>query len=83
MAKNSNKKFTFNIIDALIILALVALIALIVYVFILGKDLKDLINQDADKTENTEAVKTIEPSENELIAISNIEFDKNIGEGLL
>ena len=77
---NNKRKFTFNIIDALIILILIAVIALIVYVFILGKDLKDLI----PKNENSkEAVEIIEPIKSEEIIISNIEFNENIGENLL
>lgn len=86
MSKQNNKKrkFTFNIIDALIILLLVALIALIVYVFILGKDFKDL-NPNNQEKENTETVEIIEPSTLEQTYISNIYYrsDGNIVYNLL
>jgi len=53
---SKKRKFTFNVIDALIILFLVALIAFIVYFFILGKDFdfNDEGDLSTEKTENTE-----------------------------
>lgn len=83
MAKQSNKKrkFTFNIIDALIILVIVAVIALIVYVFILGKDLASLIPNGENNTEN---VKNIEPSTiNQKVITNNYEIDENVVKRLL
>lgn len=84
MAKQNNKKrkFTFNIIDALIIFILLAVIALIVYVFILGNDIDDLISRNEDNTEN---VKNIEPSTIDHKAISNTNYriDENVIEKLL
>lgn len=54
--QNSNKKrkFTFNAIDALIILLIVALIALTVYFFILGKDAPSKSNNDTNQTNTNE-----------------------------
>ena len=54
--QNSNKKrkFTFNAIDALIILLIVALIALTVYFFILGKDAPSKSNNDTTLTNTNE-----------------------------
>ncbi len=60
MKQNSNKKrkFTFNAIDALIILLIVALIALTVYFFVLGKDFKNANEQEQDTQTNEEAQAT-------------------------
>lgn len=82
--QNKNKKFTFNIIDALIILFFVVIIALIVYVFILGKDLKDLISSN-DNDAGTKEAKIIEPSTLNQAIVSNVDFeyDESIVEGLL
>ena len=52
--KNQNKKrrFTFNAIDALIILIIIAIIALTVYAFILDKDFSgDSLNSDESASE--------------------------------
>ena len=50
--QNSNKKrkFTFNVIDALIIVVLVAIILTIVYTLVLGKDFEDLSSTKEDIT---------------------------------
>lgn len=60
MKQNSNKKrkFTFNAIDALIILLIVALIALTVYFFVLGKDFGDSNEQEQENQTNEEAQAT-------------------------
>ena len=83
MAKqNKNKKIKFNIIDALIILFFIALISVIIYVFVLGKDLKDLTNGNDTKEE---AVVSIKPSALNHITLSNndFEYSKDIRNSLL
>ena len=83
MAKqNKNKKIKFNIIDALIILFFIALISVIIYVFVLGKDLKDLTNGNDTKEET---VVSIKPSALNHITLSNIDFEysKDIRNSLL
>ena len=72
---SKKRKFTFNVIDALIILFLVALITFIVYFFVLGKG----INNNKDN-ESTEAIENIEQS---TINTCIDSVDENIGEGLL
>ncbi len=58
--QNSNKKrkFTFNAIDALIILLIVALIALTVYFFILGNDIPNKSDDSKQTNTNEEAQAT-------------------------
>ena len=58
---NKKKKFTFNAIDALIILLIVALIALTVYFFILGNDLpnENKDNQQTNTNEEAQATASI------------------------
>lgn len=69
MAKNNkNSKFTFNIIDALIILLITCVVALIIYVLILGHDLGDLFGKNQ---EDTQAAASFEPTEQ---VICNHEF---------
>ena len=51
---NKNRKFTFNAIDALIILFIVALIALTVYAFVLDKDFTSKSNGDNSGTQTTD-----------------------------
>ncbi len=83
MAKqNKNKKFTFNIIDALIILLFIALIALVIYVFILGKNLSELFTH---QPQNTQETKTVEETKDEKadISVIDFEFDENVGYVLL
>ena len=60
---SKKRKFTFNAIDALIIILLVALIAFVVYYFVLGNDfnLNDEDNTSIKNTENAEQ-KTINDS---------------------
>ena len=53
---NRKRKFTFNAVDALIILLIVALIALTVYFFILGKDFSN--PNDKETSVNTEQEET-------------------------
>lgn len=59
--RNSNKKrkFTFNAIDALIILLIVSLIALTVYFFVLGNDVP---NQDSQETAETDTNEEAQPT---------------------
>ena len=76
MARNNkNGKFTFNIIDALIILLITCVVALIIYVLILGHDLGDLLGKNQ---ENGQVVASLEPTEQE---ICDYEFSSrsNIG----
>ena len=55
---NKKRKFTFNVIDALIILILVVIITFIVYYFVLGKD----FNFNHESSTSTETIKITEQS---------------------
>ena len=47
---DKKRKFTFNIVDALIILILATIIATVVYVFVLGKSVEDLYSKETEIT---------------------------------
>lgn len=78
---SKKRKFSFNVIDALIILLLVALITFIVYYFILGKDFdfNDEDDTSIEKTENTEQSTINYNTVSDICFIS----DENIGKYLL
>ena len=73
---SKKRKFTFNVIDALIILFLVALITFIVYFFVLGKSL-DFNGEDNTNTEVTENIEQRTKNDNTILS------DENIGQDLL
>ena len=73
---SKKRKFTFNVIDALIILFLVALITFIVYFFVLGKSL-DFNGEDNTNTEVTENIEQRTKNDNAILS------DENIGQDLL
>ena len=77
---NKKRKFTFNVIDALIILILVAIITFIVYYFVLGKD----FNFNNENSTSTETIKITEQSTINNTSVSMAYLDNvNIGKGLL
>ncbi|MBO5439127.1 MAG: hypothetical protein J6A53_00560 [Clostridia bacterium] len=77
---NKKRKFTFNVIDALIILILVAIITFIVYYFVLGKD----FNFNNENSTSTETIKITEQSTISNTSVSMAYLDNvNIGKGLL
>ncbi len=79
---SKKRKFTFNIVDALIILALVALIALIVYTLVLGKSFEDLYSDKAEIA-YTVSINDAELSTSKSISVGDKVYhsdkDKNAG----
>ena len=69
---SKKRKFTFNIIDALIILFLVALITFTVYFFVLGKSFGFSSEDEA----STETVENTEHSITDDSILHNINFNE-------
>lgn len=83
MSQNGKqRRFTFNVVDALIILALVALIGIMIYTLVLGKSLEDLYSDEVEIT-YTVSIKQVDESVLKIISVGDKVYhsDKNKNSG--